>query len=738
VCGDLKTAFVVFHSISMVLHHQDIRGNILRRDFEEKFDLIVDANDSILERVGCNLDEMSGIRRNPEPILVEAVSSCTRPVSGSWNQSQSGSLSHSSSSVSQPIRLLTAKNIQRPQIMFKDKIDNSSSPFEPRIKEKPNALKPLAITLQLSEDGEESFSHPYEFELEHFTQPAKQMERVEPRMYNPFEETSFIMVEHEDQLPGLLQDLASCSEIAVDVEHHSYRTFQGFTCLLQISTRDKDFVIDALLLRDKLHCLNEVFTKPSIVKVFHGAQHDIEWLQRDLCVYVVNMFDTHEAAKLLNFAKLSLAFLMKHYCSVMADKHFQLADWRIRPLPDELVMYARQDTHYLLYIYDMMKNALLDAANGQKNLLHSVFQQSTEICKTRYEKPILREDSHTLLYRRSKKHFENRQLHAIRELYRWRDKISREDDESTGYVLPNHMLLQIAESLPREMQGILACCNPIPPLVRQNLLALHRIILEARDQPLVKPILAEDLGTRVSTQTWTKVNLDGALHCPHDLTYIQDFRNDLLTLLGSSSHADQIGYCVQKIQERNPQISLFEAETPEAGVDTGKHVQFICPYEQYKRVKPFIQSQEQEAASFSTETAGMNGIRQDNDGDDEQKQELTRKRKHDAESSSAEPQQGKMDNGEVHSSKRSKLEKCEGDSSSSHSTPQTRNRKRKHGRTEQEEGFQPYDYSKVDFSRFQGGSKTSVTNQRNEEKPKGKRRRRSGKNRSMTFGRSKR
>lgn len=57
---------------------------------------------------------------------------------------------------------------------------------------------------------------------------------------------------------------------------------------------------------------------------------------------------------------------------------------------------------------------------------------------------------------------------------------------SIRYVLPNHMLLQIAESLPREMQGILACCNPIPPLVRQNLLALHRIILEARDQPLVK------------------------------------------------------------------------------------------------------------------------------------------------------------------------------------------------------------------------------------------------------------
>lgn len=48
------------------------------------------------------------------------------------------------------------------------------------------------------------------------------------------------------------------------------------------------------------------------------------------------------------------------------------------------------------------------------------------------------------------------------------------------------MLLQMAETLPRETQGILACCNPIPPLVRSSLLELHAIILSARDQPLIK------------------------------------------------------------------------------------------------------------------------------------------------------------------------------------------------------------------------------------------------------------
>jgi hypothetical protein len=98
--------------------------------------------------------------------------------------------------------------------------------------------------------------------------------------------------------------------------------------------------------------------------------------------------------------------------------------------------------------------------------------------------------------------------------------------------------------------------------------------------------------------------------------------------------------------------------------------------------------------------------------------QLTRKRKHDTEPPSSEPQQDKTDSGEGHSSKISKVDEHKGDGSSSHSTPQTHNRKRKHGGTEQEEEFQPYDYSKVDFTRFQGGSKTSATNQKYENKPK--------------------
>lgn len=38
-----------------------------------------------------------------------------------------------------------------------------------------------------------------------------------------------------------------------------------------------------------------------------------------------------------------------------ADKRWQLADWRVRPLSEEALLYARMDTHFLLYIHDCIK-----------------------------------------------------------------------------------------------------------------------------------------------------------------------------------------------------------------------------------------------------------------------------------------------------------------------------------------------------------------------------------------------
>ena len=73
--------------------------------------------------------------------------------------------------------LLSAHSIVRPQLKFKDKIDNSNTPFVPKIKEKPNSIKPLAILVEVDDNGNETYSHPYEVELEKF-QPKQEFLQI--------------------------------------------------------------------------------------------------------------------------------------------------------------------------------------------------------------------------------------------------------------------------------------------------------------------------------------------------------------------------------------------------------------------------------------------------------------------------------------------------------------------------------------------------------------------------------
>ncbi|KAI9127912.1 hypothetical protein K1719_000905 [Acacia pycnantha] len=84
-----------------------------------------------------------------------------------------------------------------------------------------------------------------------------------------------------------LKELGAVQEFAVDLEHNHYRSFQGLTCLMQISTRTEYFVIDTLELRIYVGLyLRKFFKDPTRRKVMHGADGDVRWLQRDFGIYI--------------------------------------------------------------------------------------------------------------------------------------------------------------------------------------------------------------------------------------------------------------------------------------------------------------------------------------------------------------------------------------------------------------------------------------------------------------------
>ncbi|AWP09508.1 putative exosome component 10 isoform 2 [Scophthalmus maximus] len=532
----------LLHCMSQIMQYHGCRSLMRDRNkltgLEERFDLVVDSNDAILERAGILLDEADGVNRSQQPVMPAGFQP-PKIVVSSWNRKSSGSGSRA-----ETFRLLHAKNIARPQLKFREKVDNSNTPFIPKIFIKPNAVKPLPsyftskqICKERPEDldvpaaladfihqqrtqkpVEDMFAHPYQYELDHLTTPESLLSKPEPQMYKPIAETNCSFIDSLEDLVALNEKLCSLSEFAVDLEHHSYRSFLGLTSLMQISTREEDFIIDTLELRSEMYILNEAFTDPSIVKVFHGADSDIEWLQRDFGLYVVNLFDTHQASRALNLARHSLDHLLKHFCTVDSDKRYQLADWRIRPLPDEMVQYARTDTHYLLYIYDCVKTQLLETNHGQPGLLQSVWNKSKDISLKKYVKPIFTEESYLELQRKQKRSLNTQQHTAFRLLFAWRNKLARQEDESTGYVLPTHMMIKISEELPREPQGIIACCNPVPPLVRQQINELHSLVQQAREMPLLKAEIAAQKTKGLTPIKKPEVTLFG----PHDTSRVSE------------------------------------------------------------------------------------------------------------------------------------------------------------------------------------------------------------------------
>jgi ribonuclease D len=70
-------------------------------------------------------------------------------------------------------------------------------------------------------------------------------------------------------------------------------------------------------------------------------------------------------------------------------------------------------------------------------------------------------------------------------LYAWRDKVAREEDESTRYVLPNHMLFRISEVIPSDIYTLFSCCNPVPPLIRLHAHELLAFIDDARREVFI-------------------------------------------------------------------------------------------------------------------------------------------------------------------------------------------------------------------------------------------------------------
>uniref|UniRef100_U9TN51 HRDC domain-containing protein n=1 Tax=Rhizophagus irregularis (strain DAOM 181602 / DAOM 197198 / MUCL 43194) TaxID=747089 RepID=U9TN51_RHIID len=130
-----------------------------------------------------------------------------------------------------------------------------------------------------------------------------------------------------------------------------------------------------------------------------------------------------------------------------------------------------------------MRNELIAKS---ENLLRVTLERSAETSLKTYKKIVYDEDGegpggYMRLQAKWKTSFDYQQFAVFKALHAWRDRIAREEDESTGYVLPNEMLIAMSEKMPDDPKEISACFKTgVPSLVRMNILELSRLIKDTK------------------------------------------------------------------------------------------------------------------------------------------------------------------------------------------------------------------------------------------------------------------
>ncbi|KAL7805807.1 ribonuclease H-like domain-containing protein [Trichoderma aethiopicum] len=445
-------------------------------DVDMNWRKVVDVVDSVLEKADRALDEYTGLIKQRDN-----------------GDSDSNSKTKQAKSTSKVIR---NANVKKPQLDFEIPPNNfPDGPWKPLLTEKPHAKVPLEESLVtfVGDNGTTQYKHPYEPEILTMQYPDRVFQVLDPIPPQPVESTSATWVDTYEGVVEMLQELKQAKEIAVDLEHHDFRTYVGLVSLLQISTREKDWIVDTLKpWRHKLQVLNEVFADPSIVKVFHGAYMDMVWLQRDLGLYVNGLFDTFFASDALHYSSRSLAFLLSKFVNFDADKRYQLADWRIRPIPEEMLFYARSDTHFLLYIYDKIRNDLVqvsDRSDPDKDLIGRVLEKSRELSLSRHEHPEFNEETgegsrgwYNFVLKNSHLAYKSEQFAVFRALWKWRDVTARREDENPNFVLGTNNLVDIARVNPPDAKALHSLLPLTAALARSRVNEIWNQIQELKAQ----------------------------------------------------------------------------------------------------------------------------------------------------------------------------------------------------------------------------------------------------------------
>lgn len=256
----------------------------------------------------------------------------------------------------------------------------------------------------------------------------------------------FDWIGSQSELEELSEELQDASEYALDTEFHRERTYLPQLAVLQLATRRRIALVDALAL--DVRPLRDVFQRDATC-VMHAGSQDLEILEIVTGAVPRRIFDTQIAALFCGYRTSSLGKLVEGFLGVELDKSAQLTDWTRRPLPKADLRYAASDVAHLLDLQTKLRQAL----EGRGRLDWA--EEEMERLRAKDRSPPAPE---TLWWKlRGKTKLGGRARGIAQELAIWREEVAREKNRPPRTVLSDMALMALAQRparRPEELRGV--------------------------------------------------------------------------------------------------------------------------------------------------------------------------------------------------------------------------------------------------------------------------------------------
>jgi len=258
-------------------------------------------------------------------------------------------------------------------------------------------------------------------------------------------------------LGRLVQALRAEPVVALDTESNSFHVYRERICLVQISTRAHDYVLDPLSV--DLTPLGEVLCDGRAT-VLHGADYDVRCLRREWGWRLPRLFDTMLAARRLGREALGLSALVEGQFGVRLEKGFQRSDWGRRPLSAEQLAYASRDTHYLLPLFDQLAGEL-----ASRGVLEEAQREFDRVAAVVPRERVFDPEG----WRRIKagRALDLAGRAVLRELYLAREEQARAADRPPFKVLADQTMVEIARTRPSTAEALGRLPGVTPSVLRR-------------------------------------------------------------------------------------------------------------------------------------------------------------------------------------------------------------------------------------------------------------------------------